>query len=322
MELKNALAVDIGGTKIALCAVNPQGELVGEMVSLPIPFNENKVAEIGDIQRIIKTKKDEFVNIGVPLSGIGVSICGAVDPQGERVLFVPNLGWRDVPLRRILAEYTGLPVLIVMDTRAAALGEARWGIAQEVDSFYWVTIGTGVGSAICLDGKLYTGAHGYSGWLGHCTVDEVNGTLCGCGRRGCLETYVAGPGISRQAKEAVNEGRGAGLLEFAGGRPLRADVVFQAAAAGESVAMEIIHSSVRLLAKYLGTVINILDLKLIILGGGVVKFCPEIVDLVRASIPPFIAGKETLEELRIEAESLPNSALFGAGAMVFEGLLG
>jgi len=317
----NAMAVDIGGTKIALCAINPEGEITANPETYPIPFDENKVARIDEIQHIIASKAVELVNEGILVSGIGVSICGSVDPIDDRVLLVPNLGWSNVSLCRFLKDQTGLPVFIDQDTRTAALGEASWGIAKGTDNFFWVTIGTGVGSAVFIDGKLYYGMHGFSGWLGHCTIDEVNGIICSCGRRGCLETYVAGPGIARQANETIEEGRGAGLLEFAGGNALSANVVFQAAAAGEPVAEEIIGSSINLLAKSLGMVINILDLKLIILGGGVVKYSPEIIGLVRDAIPPFIVGREVLQDLRIVAESLPNSALYGAGAMVFNRLL-
>ena len=321
MKQTNVLAVDIGGTKIALCAINQKGKLISNLESLPIPFDENKIARINEKTKIITKEADKLANMDIKISGIGVSICGSVDPVDETVLLVPNLGWRKISLGQNLKNQTSLPVYVDQDTRTAALGEATWGIAKGIKNFLWVTIGAGVGSAIYIDGKLHYGPHGFSGWLGHSTIDEVNGIICSCGRRGSLETYVAGPGIARQAKEAVKEDRGAGLLDFANGRKLRADLIFQAAAAGETVSKAIISSSITILAKSLGMITNMLDLELIILGGEVVKYSPEIVPLVRNAIPPYIVGKEVLEDLRIIAESLPNSSLFGAGALVFNKLI-
>jgi len=317
MKDKHSLAVDIGGTKMAICALDKNGIVAGDIESIPIPFNDKHVADLEIILEIIHKKYHELKKKAIKIPGIGISICGSVDPMGENVIYVPNLYWRNIPLRKLVSEKIGIPVFVDQDTRAAALGEAVWGIAKGIDSFYWVTVGTGVGSAMFLNGSLFTGVHGYSGWLGHSTVDEINGPVCSCGRRGCLETYVSGPWITKKAEEIIRQGRGQGILENTSGNPVMAADVFEAAREGDSAAVEIAESVVHLLAKSIGTVVNILDIQLVILGGGVIKHSPVIADLVLESIPPFIAGKEILEDLQIKPESLPNSALFGAGAMVF-----
>ena len=317
MEELFSLAVDIGGTKLALCTLDRNGRILGEIQSEPIPFNREQVADLDAIIEIINNKSMELKKEAVDIEGIGISICGSVDPGGENVIFSPNLYWRNIPLQRRISEKTGVPVFIEQDTRAAALGEAVWGIARGIDSFYWVTIGTGVGSALYLNGNLYTGVHGYSGWLGHSTIDEVNGPLCSCGRRGCLETYVSGPWITKRAEESIHNGKGQGILDKSSGKHIMADAVFLAAQDGDPSAMEIVNSVIYLLAKSIGAVINILDIELVILGGGVINHSPQIAGLIHDAIAPFIAGQEVLENLQIKTESLPNSALFGAGAMVF-----
>ena len=151
------------------------------------------------------------------LDGIGLSVCGNIERETGLAVLVPNLHWYGLPFGRMVGERFGLPVYAATDVRLAAQAEALWGAGRGIRNFAWVTIGTGCGAYLFLDGRIYGGAHGFAGNFGHYTIDEANGYPCGCGRRGCLETYVAGPAIARAGQAAADEGRSFVLRQLSPG---------------------------------------------------------------------------------------------------------
>ncbi len=252
------------------------------------------------------------------LVGVGVSLCGTVDPASGMALLVPNLHWRDVPFRSVMQAGLGLPVAVELDARLAALGEATWGAARGVENFAWVTMGTGLGAALWLNNRLYPGEHGFAGYFGHNVIDEVNGFPCGCGKRGCLETFVAGPAIARQGQAARDAGLSPLLNRLAGDRPVTAEMVFQADAAGEPAARQIIAAVVRLTALGLSHLVNILDVRLVVMGGGVAKAGPHFLERLAAQTRTYILSAQTAQDFHIAPESFPNASLFGAAAYAFQ----
>lgn len=313
----HCLAVDIGGTKIALAIFDRAGKPVTPIQSVPVPFNSHGCADPAGLIAIIQAYLSEQGIQLADLAGTGVSLCGNVDLLTGEATLTPNLHWRNVPFGSMLRETLGVPVAAATDVRDAALAEHCWGAARAEICFAWCTVGTGYGGYLFLDGKLYDGVHGFAGPFGHMTVDEINGELCGCGRRGCVETYVSGPAIARQGQRVLFEGRSPILADIANNSPVSTTQVFQAAASGDPVCQEIIDRVIRRICINLSGLVNTLDLGMIVLGGGVTHACPDFVSRIATRIRPYLMSDEARRDLRVVAETFDNSALVGAAADAF-----
>jgi len=312
-----ALAVDIGGSKADIALIDAEGQGRSPVAKHPVPFDAANIADPAGLLDILAPYVEQAREAPGKLLGIGLSLCGNIDRATGEAVLVPNLHWRNLPFGRMVAERFGLPVYAATDVRMAAQAEALWGVAKGVRHFAWTTIGTGYGGFLVLNGKLYEGAHGFAGNFGHFTVDEVNGYLCGCGRRGCLETFVAGPAIARAGQAALDAGTSPVLAELAPDGRVTSHMVFQAEALGDPAAQAILADVVRRVSIGLGGLVNTLDLDMIVLGGGVVHGNPDLVARIDARIRQYMMTEEAKRDLRVVLESLPNSALYGAAAEVF-----
>jgi glucokinase len=212
-------------------------------------------------------------------------------------------------------------ILIVpaTDVKMALIAEVIWGKAVNHKHVAWMTLGTGYGGYLFLDGRLYSGAHGFAGNLGHSIYDETHGELCGCGQRGCFESFVAGPAIAGQGLIAVKKGRSQILSNLSKNedQQITTKMVFKAEQMGDQASKEIIEEVVRKLGISLSSMVNILDLEMIILGGGVWEGSPDFIQRVDKKIRNFVMTEEAKRDLKIVKESFDNSALVGAGAYVF-----
>lgn len=311
------LAVDIGGTKIALKLFNLAGQSLAEVTLAPVPFGADGQADPHGLVAIILSGLEKARGSGCKPLALGLSICGNVDFKTGNCLLVPNLHWRDVPFGEMARAATGLPVFAATDVRQAALAEHTWGAARGVNHFCWCTVGTGYGGYLYLDGKPYDGVHSIAGPFGHNTLDEVNGYPCGCGRRGCVETYVAGPAIARAGQAALEAGQSPLLAELSAGGRVTTPMVLQAYRQGDVAAVNIIHEIVRKIAISLSGVNNLLDLELFILGGGVVQALPELVTMIDKKTRQHLMSPEACRDLKICRESFPNASLVGAAAHAF-----
>lgn len=313
------LAVDIGGTKMDIAYVNQYGELYAPADRLQVPFDENGVGKPDAILDILEPYvikgKQEFGE----LPGIGLSLCGNIDQASGDAILVANLYWRYVPFGRMTRERFGIPNYLATDVRMALLAEVLWGKAKGLKHVAWMTLGTGYGGYLFLDGKLYGGAHGFAGNLGHSIYDERIGDACGCGQKGCFESFVAGPAIAGQGQKALEQGRSSVLFELTsnGEQKVTTRMVFQAEAKGDIAAQEIINEVIRKLGISLSSMVNLLDLEMIILGGGVWKGSPNFISRVDQRIREFAMTEEAKHDLKIVNESFENSALIGAAADVF-----
>ena len=316
-EEQIALAVDIGGSKVEITVIDAAGQARIPAQKHPVPFDGSAVADPAGLIEILAPYVEQARNLPGQLRGIGLSVCGNIDRETGEAVLVPNLHWRNLPFGRMVADRFELPVYAATDVRMAAQAEALWGVAGGVRNFAWATIGTGYGGYLFLDGKLYGGAHGFAGNFGHFTVDEVNGYPCGCGRRGCLETFVAGPAIARAGQAALDAGQSPGLRELATEGRVTSQMVFQAEALGDPAAQAIIDDVIRRVAIGLGGLVNTLDLDMIVLGGGVVHASPDLVPRIDTRIRQYLMTVEAVRDLRVGVESFPNSALYGAAAEVF-----
>ena len=218
---------------------------------------------------MIQEAIDQAQAAGQRLLGIGVGVPGLVDRATGTLLFAPNLGWRDVPLRDMWQRF-GVPVIIENEANAAALCEHMMGVARRIDNFIYLSAGVGLGGGIVIDGKLYGGAGGYAGEIGHMTL-VPNGPQCKCGNRGCWETLVSPTAIIGRVQLAANEGRTPHLMalpEVNGDiEAIRMQHVLASAEHGEPAVLNILDDTGRYLGIGIASLINALNPGLVVLGG-------------------------------------------------------
>ncbi len=316
------VGVDVGGTKIAAALVDAGGGIRGR-VQRP---TDTSSAEL-TLQSIAAAVDDAIASVGCPresVRAVGLGIPGKVDPErGVGVLSV-NLGWRDVPVAERLRAISGLPCAIENDVKAAALGELRYGAGRSVQSLIYLNVGTGIAAGIIIGGRLYRGATGMAGEIGHAVIDRL-GPRCKCGAEGCLEAMAAGPAIVARARAAVKAGCDTSLSQAVAthGDRLGAEAVFTAAAAGDAVAASIVAEVAGNLALALQWLIMSFDPELVVLGGGVFGGGADSVllaavrrELASQSAQSFVA-REMFTPQRVQVTQLgADTGILGAAALV------
>ena len=311
------LAIDIGGTSLRLALISAEGDLIGDIRRYDVPFSADGAADpeamLGLMAPHVSAARERIQSE----LRIGVSLCGNVDLISGDAILVPNLGWRNLPFGRLVSAHFRAPVCVATDVRQAALAEAIWGAGRGVRNFAWATVGTGYGGYLFLNGRLYGGAHGFAGNFGHITLDERKGYPCGCGRRGCFETFVAGPALARAGQAAHDAGQSSILASLAEDGIVNTRAVFRAIELGDAVATQIVDDAIRLICINLGGMVNTLDIDLIVMGGGVTAAASWFVERVNADIRAYLMTVEARRNLRVLRESTPNAALWGAAAHVF-----
>jgi glucokinase len=260
------IGVDVGGTKIAAGVVDGEGRILARRrVSTPADTAESLDKGIASVVTALCAEHQ--------VAGVGVAAAGFVDKGRSTVRFAANLPpWRDHPLRDILSEHIDVPIVVENDANAAAWAEHRFGAARGVADVVVITVGTGIGAGIVIDGRLVRGAWGTAAEPGHMRL-VPDGWPCGCGLRGCWEQYASGRALLRQARLMAEEEpqATAAMLRAAGGRPeaLTGQMISAAAAAGDPAALDLIAEAGSRLGEGLATVVAILDPAVIVIGGGV-----------------------------------------------------
>lgn len=261
-------ALDIGGTKILLGLIDRHGELVARR-----RIETQAALGAADIlARAMATLRILLREVGTEetaLGAIGCSVPGPLDSTTGVVIFSPNLGWRNVPLKEMLRREFDVPIAIADDAQCAALGEARMGAARGTMCAVYITISTGIGAGVIIGGNLYRGAHGFAGEVGHITL-EMNGPQCACGNFGCFEALASGSAIAARAQQAVRHGSPT-ILAALHDDPslLTAGEVVKAGIAGDSVATQILETVGDYLGMGLAAVACTFDPEIIVVGGGV-----------------------------------------------------
>ena len=268
------IGVDIGGTNLVIGAVREDGREVRGLVSEPTGSPDGPDAVIGRIitmaKSVIDTARRE--DRTAEIIGVGIGSPGPLDRARGVVIFTPNLRWKDMPVRDRIGEGLGLPASLDNDANCAMLGEHWRGAAQGADSAVCFTIGTGIGGGVILGGQLVHGASDVAGEIGHITI-EVNGRRCGCGNDGCLEAYASGPAIARRAVEAIEAGAASSMVDRVHGQldQITAQTVFEAVAAGDALAEELVRDTARYLGVGIANLLNILNPEVVVVCGGVTK---------------------------------------------------
>lgn len=304
------IGLDLGGTNIRAAAVTKEGEIL-HRVKIPTEVSKGKESVIANILKVIETIRQETK--GFKLSAIGMGIPGIIFFDKGIVARSPNFpDWIDFNLRERLSKDLDVPFYIDNDANLAAAGEGWLGAGMNFNSFCMLTLGTGVGGGIVLNKNIWRGEYGMAGELGHITI-YPDGHPCPCGNRGCLEQYASATGIVRMAKEGnplsphFTKGGKEGIIT--------ADMIFQLAKEGDRFAIEIFQKMGRILGIGIADIVNILNIELFVLGGGVADswdlFIPSTVDEVRKR-----TYRITGERVKVvKAELGDDAGIFGAAYM-------
>lgn len=311
-------ALDIGGTKMLAGIYDGEGQLHARRRSETQA--EQGVSQV--IARAALLLRELAQEIGISpgrLTGIGCSVPGPLDSERGVVIFSPNLGWRDVPLAALLSEMLDARVRIEDDARCAALGEARRGGARGAQNAVYVTISTGIGGGVILNGGIYRGSHGCAGEVGHMTLDAT-GPPCACGNMGCFESLASGTAIAMRARQAVLHGDETLLARFrAEPALLTAEQVIDAANKGDAVALRILETTTTYIGIGLAAIATIYDPEVIVLGGGVIQPGGLLFHKARETFQARVISPLGSLVRIVPAELGDESALWGASALIGNG---
>jgi glucokinase len=310
--VSTTVGIDIGGTKLLAVVLDADGVIVREQLApSPIEFDAVVAAIAQEINALVDTT-------GAGAAGLGIA--GMVDRNGV-VAYAPNMpGLRRAPVRAAVEERITVPLAVDNDANVAALGEARYGSAAGRRDVLLVTLGTGIGGGLVLDGDLYRGAHGYAGEIGHFMVD-IDGPLCACGARGHWEAIASGSALDRMTREVVASGGGHAILDAAGGDPsaVTGEHAGLAARAGDAAALDVIARLGDGVALGLAGLCNILDPEAVVISGGLIELGDLLMGPVRERFAHHLEATAFRPAIEVEAARLgARAGAVGAAVMARE----
>lgn len=312
MKEKWFVGVDIGGTAIKLAFVNEEGHIIRKW---QLPTNKaNHGAFIPkEIAASIRVHIEQLGESFTKLVGLGVGAPAFIDMGNDFVLEAVNIGWRNYPLKEMLEKATGLSTVIDNDANVAALGELWKGAGVGAKHILCLTLGTGIGGGVILDGKIYHGANGMAGEIGHYIVSPVDGVRCNCGKTGCIETVASATGIVRLAKERLAKGK-ASLLTLE--KNVSAKAVFQALEQGDQLAKAVVEDAMERLGLVIANLSSALNPEKIIIGGGVSKAGEHLLAPLRRSFSTYALPRVQEGATFVLAKLGNNAGVIGAASLV------
>jgi glucokinase len=313
------LGIDLGGTKILTAVIDKRGMMLSRDHSIT-PAAKGQQAVIEAILKSTTRSLEQAQVSPSDLAGIGIGAPGLSNPESGILYTSPNLpGWRDVPLRDIVAKEIGRPAFLINDGNAAALGELHFGAGRNSRNFIYLTVSTGIGGGIVIDRRIYTGSIGTAGELGHMVICD-SGPLCNCGSTGCWEVMASGTALAREAKRLIETGAETTMPAYAGDQveKVTAETVHQAAAAGDQLAAKLVARTAYYIGVGLSNLINIFNPELIVIGGGLSNIGDMLLQPAfeeagrRAFAQPFRATRFARAELGRNSGVI-GAAVFAAG---------
>lgn len=312
------IGIDVGGTNVKIALVDKSGKIIYSN-SVPTYAKMGYEYTVNNIKQAIKDLMKETNTTAKDIDGIGFDFPGQVDYKTGVVKLAPNIpGWVNVPIAQMIEEEFHIPTRIDNDVRCAALGEMKFGAGQGCENFVCITVGTGIGSGLVVNGQLVRGASNAAGEIGHIKLQMKDGLICGCGDTGCLEAYASGPSIVAMAQDYIKGGKSTKFREMAAaeGGEITPYMVAKAAEAGDPVAKKIF----AIVGEYIGigltSVINLLNPEKVIIGGGVAEAGDLLLDPIRKTIKEramVVAGSA----VEIVPAQLGNSAgVIGASMLI------
>lgn len=317
MEKPYVVGMDIGGTNTVFGIVDQRGNVVSKG-AIKTGVHEDINLYIQEIYSVLDPMIQAVGGID-KIKGIGV---GA--PNGNyytgNIEFAPNLIWKGViPLSKLMSDKFKVPAAVTNDANAAAVGEMTYGAALGMKNFIMITLGTGVGSGIVIDGKVVYGHDGFAGELGHTTAIRENGRTCGCGKHGCLETYCSATGVARTAREVLEASQDDSLLRNLPAENITSKDVYDAAIQGDAIALEIFNQTGKILGQSLADFVAFSAPEAIILFGGLTKsgdlILNPIIEHMEKNLLPIWKGK-----IKVQFSDLKeaDAAVLGASALAWE----
>lgn len=313
------IGIDVGGTNVKIALVDGEGKIIYSN-SVPTYAQMGYEYTVNNIKQAIRDLMKETNTDAKEIEGIGFDFPGQVDYKTGVVKLAPNIpGWVNVPIAQMIEEEFNIPTRIDNDVRCAALGELKLGAGKGCENFVCITVGTGIGSGLVINGQLVRGAANAAGEIGHIKLQMNGGPICGCGDTGCLEAFASGPSIVAMAQEYLKGGKSTKFREMAGADgEITPYIVAKAAEAGDPVAKRIFEIVGTYIGMGLVSVINLLNPEKVIIGGGVAAAGDLLLDPIRKTIKEramVVAGNS----VEIVPAELGNSAGVIGASMLVEG---
>jgi len=307
------IGVDLGGTNLRTALISPAGHILAKQKEASLA-SEGHQKVISRLLKNITEQREKAGREGLEVVAVGVGAPGVILSGEGIVVTSPNFpDWNNLPLRRELETALSLPVFIENDANTAALGEQWRGAAKDVESMVFLTLGTGVGGGIVYEGRIWGGAHGMAGEVGHMTL-VLDGRKCGCGNSGCLEMYASSRGIVMSYLDAVPSG----TVDGAGG--ITSADIYRSASDGDPLAVRVMQEMGRFLGIGIANLINILNPAMVVIGGGVKEAWPLFIEATRREVQRR-AFSYTAERTQIVPSLLGDDAgMVGAAAVALQKL--
>ncbi|CAN5599663.1 glucokinase [soil metagenome] len=313
-DAKWLIGVDLGGTNIVVGVLpidGGDGHVLG-MRSVPTDAQRGAKYVVDRICGLIGETMDEGIaehgGTRSDFAGVGIGSPGPLDRATGTVINTPNLGWRNFPLRDLIVNGVGLPATLDNDANCATYGEWWLGAGRQVGTLVGLTLGTGIGGGIVLNGEIFHGASDSAGEIGHMTI-EANGRRCNCGNYGCLEAYASGPAIALRATEGIESGAESLLPTLVDGRleNITAATVYEAVVLGDVYANDVMRETAKFLGAGVANMINVLNPEMVVIAGGVTRAGEHLFSPLRAEVRKR-AFRSAQEACQIVSAQLPGTA--------------
>lgn len=306
MKVPLYLGIDIGGTSTKLGLIDDRGQIILRW-ELPTVKEKSEDEFVKDLWQSVEEKLGNSALKGEDIQAVGIGSAGFINAREGIIQEAVNIGWKDFPIVKSFEDLSGLPVYVENDANIASLGELWQGKGDGEDNIIMITLGTGVGGGIIVDGKVISGENGTAGEIGHMIVDP-KGEQCNCGRRGCLETIASATGIVRQAMEIIDQDPTSPLaLFFEKNGAISARDIFSLAKQGDGDSLKIIDHLGDVLGLAIANLGVTINPKKVLIGGGVSRAGEQLLDAVRKGFNKY-ALKRVKDICLIEIASLENDA--------------
>ena len=316
------VGVDIGGTNIVVGVIPLDGGTPASLATLPTEavrgseFVIQRVASM--VEHVIAETLDGQGGTRADIAGVGIGSPGPINREKGTVINTPNLGWKNLPLRDLVSHAVHLPATLDNDANCATYGEWWLGAGRGVDYLVGITLGTGIGGGIVLNGEIVHGASDAAGEVGHMTI-EFTGRKCKCGNYGCLEAYCSGPNIAARAREGLEAGYESILTQLVDGHLERitAATVYEAAVLEDRYANEVMAETAKILGAGVANVINVLNPQAIVIAGGVTRAGEHLFGPLRSEVRRR-SFRSAYDACKILPAALPETAGMIGAAAVFK----
>jgi glucokinase len=315
------IGVDLGGTNLEAAAVRNGQVLASKKINTKASKGPDTV-----IKRVEKATRSVIKKLEVQpeaIKAMCIGAPGAVDPDTGLVRKAPNLDWTDIPLGKILEERLEFPVFVDNDVNVGVVGEFAYGAGQGADHMIGIFVGTGIGGGVIINGELHHGSRGAAGEIGHMVV-VPNGSLCGCGKKGCVEAYASKTAMLKTIQEEIDKGRDSVLTDMMDERILPSSRIEEALESGDELMTEVLQKAQFYLALLVANLVNVLDPDVIVFGGGVVEqLGNSFLEPIREMALPYYLQQAAAERIKILLAALGDHAgPIGAAVVAYKRLEG